>query len=142
MKRNLLLIITCFVPALMMASDVLDTCTFPMNHLLQQAGKKVVKGVIKDESGLTVIGANVMEKGTANGTITDLEGRFTLEVAEGAELLISYIGFNTQTVSVKGQTSFSIILQEDSQTLDEVVVVGYGVQKKEVGDGCYGTGKG
>lgn len=136
MKRNLLLIITCFVPALMMASDVLDTCTFPMNHLLQQAGKKVVKGVIKDESGLTVIGANVMEKGTANGTITDLEGRFTLEVAEGAELLISYIGFNTQTVSVKGQTSFSIILQEDSQTLDEVVVVGYGVQKKKLVTGA------
>lgn len=130
MKRNLLLAIACFVPALMMESDVLEAHTSPMNHLLQQAGKKVVKGVIKDESGLTVIGANVMEKGTTNGTITDLDGCFTLEVAEGAELLISYIGFNTQTISVKGQTSFSIILKEDSQSLDEVVVVGYGVQKR------------
>lgn len=136
MKRNLLLAIACFVPALMMESDVLEAHTSPMNHLLQQAGKKVVKGVIKDESGLTVIGANVMEKGTANGTITDLDGCFTLEVAEGAELLISYIGFNTQTISVKGQTSFSIILKEDSQSLDEVVVVGYGVQKKKLVTGA------
>lgn len=136
MKRNLLLAIACFVPALMMESDVLEAHTSPMNHLLQQAGKKVVKGVIKDESGLTVIGANVMEKGTTNGTITDLDGCFTLEVAEGAELLISYIGFNTQTISVKGQTSFSIILKEDSQSLDEVVVVGYGVQKKKLVTGA------
>ncbi len=89
-----------------------------------------VKGVVLDGNGDPVIGANVVEKGTANGTITDLDGRFTLEINDNSVLQVSYIGYNTQEVSVNGKTSFSIKLREDTQKLDEVVVVGYGIQKK------------
>ena len=76
-----------------------------------------------------------MEKGTANGTITDIDGKFTLEVSGNATLQVSYIGYNTQKLSVLGKTDFSIKLIEDTQALDEVVVVGYGTQKKVKSDG-------
>ena len=92
--------------------------------------KKNVTGIITDETGDPVIGANIMEKGTTNGIITDIDGRFSLSVQDEALLEISYIGFITQTVQVKGRTSFTITLKEDSQTLEEVVVVGYGTRKK------------
>lgn len=86
--------------------------------------------MIVDNQGIPVIGANVVEKGTANGTITDIDGKFTLEVSGNATLQVSYIGYNTQELSVLGKTDFSIKLGEDTQALDEVVVVGYGTQKK------------
>lgn len=90
-----------------------------------------VTGVIVDTEGETVIGANVLEKGTAsNGTITDIDGRFSLNVAPNATLIISYIGFNTQEVAVNGKSSFNIKLTNDVKALDEVVVVGYTSQKK------------
>lgn len=92
--------------------------------------RKRVSGVIVDNQGIPVIGANVVEKGTANGTITDIDGKFTLEVSGNATLQVSYIGYNTQELSVLGKTDFSIKLGEDTQALDEVVVVGYGTQKK------------
>ena len=69
-------------------------------------------------------------KGTTNGGITDLDGNFTLSVPADATLSITYIGFKSQEVAVNGKNSLKIVLQEDSETLDEVVVVGYGVQKK------------
>lgn len=93
-------------------------------------GKKKVTGVIVDTGGEPVIGANVVEKGTSNGTITDLDGKFSLEVEDHAKLQVSYIGFNTQEVPATGKTSFSIKLGENTQALDEVVVVGYGTMKK------------
>lgn len=94
--------------------------------------KDVVKiaGKVIDEQGEGVIGANVMEKGTTNGTITDLDGKFYLEVSGKSILQVSYIGFNTQEIQVNGQKLFMIRMTEDSQSLDEVVVVGYGTQKK------------
>ena len=94
--------------------------------------KDVVKiaGKVIDEQGEGVIGANVMEKGTTNGTITDLDGKFYLEVSGKSILQVSYIGFNTQEIQVNGQKLFTIRMTEDSQSLDEVVVVGYGTQKK------------
>lgn len=92
--------------------------------------RKRVSGVIVDNQGIPVIGANVVEKGTANGTITDIDGKFTLEVSGNATLQVSYIGYNTQELSVSGKTDFSVKLGEDTQALDEVVVVGYGTQKK------------
>ena len=94
--------------------------------------KDVVKiaGKVIDEQGEGVIGANVMEKGTTNGTITDLDGKFYLEVSGRSILQVSYIGFNTQEIQVNGQKLFTIRMTEDSQSLDEVVVVGYGTQKK------------
>lgn len=85
-----------------------------------------ITGTIVDASGIPVIGANVMVKGTSNGTITDMDGRFTLDVPKDAVLEVSYIGYSTQTVKVGGQKSLSITLREDTQKLDEVVVVGYG----------------
>ncbi|MBD9166029.1 MAG: TonB-dependent receptor [Parabacteroides johnsonii] len=88
-----------------------------------------IKGVVEDALG-PIAGANVVEKGTTNGTITDMDGNFTLEVSSHSILVISYIGYKDQEIPVNNQTSFSIKLVEDSQALDEVVVVGYGTQKK------------
>ena len=93
-----------------------------------QQQKRQISGVVKDASGESVIGASVVEKGTTNGTITNLEGKFTLSVAPGATLEISYVGYKSQSLVAK--PDMNIILEEDSETLDEVVVVGYGVQKK------------
>ncbi len=92
--------------------------------------KRKISGVVVDEKGEPVIGANVSEKGTTNGTITDVDGQFSLEVGDNSNLLVSYIGYNGQDLSIKGREIFNITLKEDSQALDEVVVVGYGTQKK------------
>ena len=96
-----------------------------------QQQKITVKGVVVDDLGEPVIGANVVEKGTTNGTITDVDGNFTLSVPSNASLEVSFIGYITQTVAVKGEV-VSITLKEDAQALDEVVVTGFGLaQKKE-----------
>lgn len=100
------------------------------NLLQQQQDQKKVTGIVTDTNGEPVIGANVVEKGTTNGTVTDFEGRFSLNVASDATLRISYIGFSDMEMSVKGQSAFNIAMKEDNQALDEVVVVGYGTQKK------------
>lgn len=99
---------------------------------------KTISGVVVDESGLPIIGANVLEAGSqSNGTITDLDGRFQLVLSkENASLLFSYIGYTTIEKKVDGNTVFEIVLKEDKQTLDEVVVVGYGVQKKKLVTGA------
>ncbi len=98
-----------------------------------------VQGVVKDESGESVIGATVMQKDTGNGTVTDLNGRFTLSVPSNATLTISYIGFASQNVPVKGQSNHTIILHDNSQTLSEVVVVGYGTMRKSDLTGAIGS---
>ena len=95
----------------------------------QQDGKKIT-GTIIDANGETIIGANVIEKGTTNGTVTDFDGNFSLKVAENSTLVISYIGYSEQEINVKGKPSINITLKENTQDLDELVVVGYGVQKK------------
>lgn len=95
-----------------------------------QQQKRSITGTITDERGEPVIGANVVEKGTTNGVITDINGKFTFLVADNAILEITYIGYVAQNIPVKNQTNISVTLLEDSQTLDEVVIVGYGVQKK------------
>lgn len=97
-----------------------------------QSGKKsqMVKGTIVDASGEPIIGANVVVKGTANGTITDIDGNFSLDAPEGAILQVSYIGYADQEVKVGKQKILSIVLREDSKALEEVVVVGYLSQKK------------
>ena len=96
-----------------------------------------VTGTVKDASGMEVIGANVIEKGTTNGVITDLDGKFSLNVAPGSIIEISYIGYVTAEITVTEQTGdLQILLKEDSQSLDEVVVVGYGVQKKKLVTGA------
>ena len=102
---------------------------------IQQATKKIT-GTVVDASG-PIIGASVVEKGkSGNGTITDFDGNFTLSVEPGATIVISYIGYETQEIKVGNQSNFNITLKEDNAQLDEVVVVGYGVQKKKLVTGA------
>ncbi len=109
----------------------------------QQVGqKRRVSGVVVDAQGEPVIGANILEKGSGtNGTITDVEGRFSLDVASDATLVVSYIGFDTQEIAVKGKSSFKFVLSEDSQALDEVVVIGYGTQNRQAITGSVAKAK-
>lgn len=92
--------------------------------------KRNITGTVVDNFGDPVIGANIIEKGTTNGFVTDIDGNFSISVPSSAILQVSYIGFLTQEIRVSDQTTFHIVLIEDSQNLDEVVVVGYGTQKK------------
>lgn len=94
----------------------------------QQA--RSLTGVVTDQNGEPVIGANVVEKGTTNGTITDIDGKFMIDVAPGATLLVSYIGYTPSEIKVGNKNSLAITLHEDTELLDEVVVVGYGTVKK------------
>lgn len=97
----------------------------------QTSGKKVkVLGVIKDETGEPIIGATVRVKGQSEGTVSDFDGNFTLDVTDDNTLQISYIGYQTQEFAVGKQHHFSIVLEEDKKILNEVVVIGYGTQKK------------
>jgi TonB-linked SusC/RagA family outer membrane protein len=97
---------------------------------LTVVAQKRVTGTVIDATGETVVGANVVEKGTTNGTSTDADGRFALTVKDNAVLQVSFIGYVTQEIRVGNQTSFSIRLAEDSKMLEEVMVVAYGVAKK------------
>ena len=91
-----------------------------------------VKGTVKDRTGETVIGASVVEKGnTGNGTITDIDGNYTLSVPAHATIVFSYVGMATQEVAVKGKTRIDITMEDDAQALEEVVVIGYGSVKKK-----------
>ncbi len=97
----------------------------------QQQSGKVVTGTIVDPSGMPVIGANVMEKGTTNGTITDMDGKFSLNVEKGATLVVSYIGFSNQEIKIGNQTNLSITMKEDAEALDELVVTALGIKREE-----------
>lgn len=112
-------------------SKLLFTVLFLMTVSVLSAQVKTITGVVTDNAGEPVIGASVAIDGTTNGDITDLDGRFTLSnVVENATLKISYIGYASQTISVRGQTNFRITLTEDEQQLEEVIVIGYGTAKK------------
>lgn len=102
---------------------------FAGKSAVQQTSKRIV-GTVKDNIGEPIIGANVIEKGTTNGVITDIDGNFALDVQDNAIIQISYIGYLTQEIRFTGQSMLRIELKEDYQSLEEVVVVGYGVQKK------------
>ena len=97
---------------------------------INQQKYKTITGVIFDSNKEPVIGANIIEKGTSNGTVTDYDGKFTLNVSNNAVLKVSYIGYHEQEIATLGQTVFNITLVEDTKTLDELVVVGYGSMKK------------
>ena len=87
--------------------------------------------MVKDKKGEPIIGANIMEKGTTNGTITDFDGKYTLKVKSAQSVLtISYIGYKTQEIPVGNGGKKDITLQDDSELMDEVVVIGYGTQRK------------
>lgn len=115
-------------------------CTYEMegNYIIikpqqktQISGKKVkVRGVIKDETGEPIIGATVRVKDKSEGTVSDFDGNFSLDVTGDNTLQISYIGYQTQEIAIGKQHHFSIVLEEDKKILNEVVVIGYGTQKK------------
>lgn len=91
-----------------------------------------VKGTVKDKTGETVIGASVVEKGnTTNGTITDIDGNYSLNVPSNATLVFSFVGMKSYEIAVKGQTTINVTMEDDSQALEEVVVIGYGSVKRK-----------
>lgn len=95
----------------------------------QQSSRKI-EGIVTDKTGEPIIGANVVVKGTAHGTVTDIDGNYSLDVPENAVIQVSYIGYFTQEIAAAGKARIEVRLTEDTQQLDEVVVVGYGTQKK------------
>jgi TonB-dependent SusC/RagA subfamily outer membrane receptor len=100
---------------------------FAINMMAQT---KTITGVVVDATGEPVIGASVLEVGTTNGTITDVDGNFTIQVPVGAKLDVSYIGYKTQQIVVGVPNTYKVILKEDAEMLDEVVVTGYGMSQK------------
>ncbi len=112
-----------------------------VNEALQQH-KKDITGTIVDAAGLPIIGANIVEIGTNNGTVTDVNGKFSLSVENNATIHISYIGYLEQNINTERKTIFNITLQEDMKALDELVVVGYGVQQKATVTGAISSVKG
>lgn len=95
------------------------------------AQQRTVSGKILDGNDEPVIGANIMEKGTTNGTISDFDGKFTLKVGDSPMLIVSFLGYAKQEISVRDKTNISVKLVEDFKTLDEVVVIGYGSARKK-----------
>lgn len=98
--------------------------------------KKRISGSITDNTGLPIIGANIVEAGTTNGTVTDIDGNFTIDVKDNALLQVSYIGYLSQEINTANRAVFNIVLTEDTQSLEDLVVVGYGVQKKKLTTGA------
>lgn len=99
---------------------------------IEQSSSYKITGKVKDAAGESIIGASILEKGTTNGTVTDLDGNFTLNVSPNATLVVSFIGYSNQEFVInKDNMALQIVLKEDTEMIDEVVVVGYGVQKKE-----------
>lgn len=96
-----------------------------------QQNTRKITGIVKDQSGEPVIGANIVEKGTTNGTITDIDGQYSLEVGSNSILVVSYIGYITQEIPVGKNNTLDVLLREDTETLDEVIVIGYGTTKRK-----------
>lgn len=113
------------------STDNIDNAKIKDVEKIVQQSRKNITGRVVDAYGESIIGANIIEEGTSNGTITDINGNFSLNVASNASIHISYIGFTSQTINTTGQTNFNITILEDTQSLEEVVVVGYGTQRKE-----------
>ena len=113
-------------------------CLFPLGAMAQS----VVKGTVNDEAGEPIIGASVKVQGTKAGGITDFNGNFSVEASANSTLVISYIGYTTATVKVNGRNNIVVSLKEDAQTLNDVVVIGYGVQKKSDLTGAVASVKG
>ena len=102
-------------------------CLFPMGALAQS----IVKGTVNDETGEPIIGASVRVLGTKAGAVTDLNGKFSVEAASNAQIEVSYVGYVTQRINVQGKSNLTITLGEDNTTLNDVVVIGYGTQRRE-----------
>ena len=99
--------------------------------IVGEISAQTVKGTVKDNTGEPITGATVMEKGTGNGVVTDIDGNFTLKASGSKPIVISYIGMKTQTIDIKGKSVINVTLQDDATSLNDVVVIGYGSVKKK-----------
>lgn len=108
----------------------------------QQPIQKTITGKIIDVQDKPIVGVNIVEKGTSNGTVSDVEGNFSLKASPNAILQITYIGYLAQEISTEGKNSFTIVLVEDTKALDEIVVIGYGIVRKSDLTGSVSTVKG
>lgn len=130
MEKRLLQSIPVITGLFVVANGHADPITTIDSKLIVQQ-TSTITGKVLDSNGEALIGVNVLEKGTTNGTITDFNGNFTLNLSSSnATLVFSYIGYVSQEIPAKGKKNLTITLKEDSETLDEVVVVGYGTQKR------------
>ena len=111
----------------------------PDINIIQQPAKKQITGKVVDAQGEAIIGANIIETRTTNGTVTDVNGNFSLDVENNATIRVSYIGYLEQSIATAGQSIFNITLLEDTQALDEVVVIGYGTVRKKDLTGSVGS---
>lgn len=127
-KCKLSILLVC---SFVFQTQALETSETNLMYEVKQDQQNQVSGTIFDSNGQPLPGANIIQKGTVNGTQSDFDGNFQLEVSDlNATLIVSYVGFKTQEVKLNGQSSISITLAEDASALDEVVVVGYGTQKR------------
>lgn len=126
LKKTALIVSACSFFSMGFPLPVLATPDMGVEAVQQS---KRITGTVSDAMG-PIIGANVLEKGTSNGMITDMNGNFTLTVTPGATIVVSFIGYVSQEIKITNQTRLDIVLKEDSEMLDEVVVVGYGTMKR------------
>ncbi|MDD4776970.1 MAG: TonB-dependent receptor [Fermentimonas sp.] len=131
-KRNLLFIFFVFTIGL-------NTSVYAYPNTSIQQQKKQISGRVLDQYGESIIGANIVEEGTTNGTISDIDGNFSLQIENDANLHVSYIGYFSQNIPMSGKTTIEIVLEEDTRALDELVVVGYGTQSKRTLTGSIST---
>ena len=115
---------------------------FALTFIVGNISAQTIKGNVTDNTGEPIIGATIMETGTQNGVITDLDGNFTLQNVKGKSITISYIGMKSQTVELAGKTNFNIVLEDEASTLNDVVVIGYGTARKKDLTGSVATVKG
>ena len=138
-KPSTLLIVLCSVAGTLATQQVSALPAVQNTSVVQQVRK--VSGTVSDAMG-PLIGATVKEKGTSNGAVTDLDGRFTLSVRPGATLVFSYIGYDEQELSVGNNATFNVTLKEQGRNLNEVVVIGYGTQRREAVTGSVANVRG
>ena len=131
MRKSLLKKVNLMFIFLVVALSISPESYANLNTTSQQQEKIKVSGKVVDKNGESIIGANIIEKGTTNGTVTDYDGNFSLQIAKNAILHVTYIGYYSQDININGRTEVEIVLVEDTKTLEEVVVVGYGTQSKK-----------
>ena len=128
-RKTALLVGVCSVFGMSYSTQLMANTSYTIEAVQQM---KKITGTVTDAYGEPIIGANVVEKGTTNGAITDLDGKFTINAQPGSTIVVTYIGYTPQEVTIGNQSNVNIVLQEDARSLEEVVVVGYGVQKKKL----------
>ena len=127
-RTAFILLFTCVFCSIVAANEA------KVSSVQQQ--RRSITGTVVDEDGTPIIGANVIEVGTTNGTVTNMNGEFELQIQDNASIQISYIGYLDQVINTQGITQLNVVLVEDMRALDEVIVVGYGVQRKVISSGA------